>query len=110
MKYRFDHVELKRRRIESGKKPELIALEIDRTKEAYSAYERGIATPPTAVLLAICDLLGCEPSDLLVADTSDDEQVYQAMVDSRAEQGLPTALPDDQVDAAAELLRLHSRD
>jgi transcriptional regulator with XRE-family HTH domain len=106
MRYRFDPVELKRRRIESGKKPELIALEIDRTKEAYSSYERGIATPPTPVLLAICDALGCEPADLLVIDHTDDDAARADMIAGRAAQGLPTELPDDEVETAAELLRL----
>ncbi|HEY1444756.1 MAG TPA: helix-turn-helix transcriptional regulator [Acidimicrobiales bacterium] len=107
MRYRFDHVELKRRRIVSGKKPELIALEIDRTKEAYSSYERGIAIPPMPIALAVCDALGCKLEDLLVpVDDSDD--VRAAMIAGRAAQGLPTELPDDQVEAAAELLRLGS--
>jgi transcriptional regulator with XRE-family HTH domain len=105
MRYRFDPAELKRRRIESGKKLELVALEVGRTKEAVSAYERGLAVPPTPILFALADALGCEPADLLVPDDSDDEAIRAAMVASRIAQGLPVELPDDGVETAAELLR-----
>ena len=95
-RYRFNSETLKRLRVASGKKPKAIALGIDRAKEAYIAYERGVAVPPTPVMLALCDLLGCEPADLV--DAVDDDELHTAMVKSRAAQGLPpTTLPDDEV-------------
>lgn len=108
---RFDHVELKRRRIASGKKPELLALIIERTKEAYIAYETGRTVPPTPVVLALCDELDCSPDDLLrpVDDGAEREAAARLRAASRRAQGLPDFVEDPAaLDDAAELLRRHA--
>jgi DNA-binding XRE family transcriptional regulator len=107
--YRLDPVELKRHRLAAGLKAEAVAITINRTKETLVAYELGRAIPPMPILLVLCDLYGCAPADVLIP-ADDHQQAREAMAESRAAQGLPTALPDDQVDTAAELLRLRTRD
>lgn len=106
-KYRFDNVALKRRRLESGKKPELIALDLDITKEAYIAYETGRSVPPTARVLALADEFGCEPGDLY-AEVEDDlpgRARRSAFAEARA-QGLPEQIEDPvALEEGAELLR-----
>jgi hypothetical protein len=106
--YRFDHQKLRDLVDESGQPLELLALKVGRTRPAIESYLRGRSVPPAPVVAALCDVLGCQPEDLLVVvpDAEHDALVHDAMIASRTAQGLPTTLPDDQVEAAAELLRL----
>jgi hypothetical protein len=107
--YRFNHEKLRDLVATSGKPLELIALQAGRTRPAVESWIRGRSVPPATVLPALCDSLGCEQEDLLepIPDAEHDAMVHDAMVASRSAQGLPTELPDDEVEAAAELLRLH---
>jgi transcriptional regulator with XRE-family HTH domain len=108
--YRFNHERLRNLVEASGKSLELIAIETGRTRPAVEAWLRGRSIPPATVLPALCRSLGCRQDDLLeeLPDAEHDALVHEAMVASRSSQGLPTTLPDSEVEAAAELLRLHS--
>ena len=108
--YRFNHEKL-RDLIEASNKPlELIALEAGRSRPAIESYLRGRSSPPATVITALCRALGCEQDDLFeeVPDAEYNAIVHEAMVASRSAQGLPTVMPDSEVEAAAELLRRHS--
>jgi transcriptional regulator with XRE-family HTH domain len=108
--YRFNHEKLRDLIEASGRPLELIALQAGRTRPAIEAYLRGRSNPPAAVLAALCEALGCQQADLLdpVPDSEHDALVHEAMVASRSAQGLPTVMPDSEVEAAADLLRLSS--
>ena len=107
-RYRFKPERLRQLVDDSGQSLELIAIKVGRTRPAVDAWLKGRAVPPTTVMPALCAALGCRSEDLLeeIADPERDAQVHAAMVASRTAQGLPTELPDDQVETAAELLRL----
>jgi transcriptional regulator with XRE-family HTH domain len=108
--YRFNHERLRDLVKASGKSLELIGIETGRTRPAVEAWIRGRSNPPATVVPALCRALGCRPDDLLeeLPDAEHDALVHEAMVASRTSQGLPTVMPDEEVEAAAELLRLHS--
>jgi len=95
-KYRFNHEKLRQLVEASGEPLELTALKVGRSRPALESYLRGRSVPPAPVVAALCDVLGCQPEDLLVAvpDAEHDALVHDAMMASRT--------------AAAELLRLHS--
>jgi DNA-binding XRE family transcriptional regulator len=102
----FDRHELKRLRVATGKKPELIALELGITKEAYVAYETGRAVPPTNRILALCDLFDCSAADLLRPEHSIAAVAARSRTRSRKAQGLPAKVTDPAaLDDAARLLR-----
>ena len=107
VKYRFDNLALKRLRLSSGKKPELLALILGLTKEAYIAYETGRSTPPTNRVFQLCDELGCRPEDLLRPVAEPMAEVVKAAVKkSTRKQRLPEKVTDPAaLDEAAELLR-----
>jgi transcriptional regulator with XRE-family HTH domain len=65
-RYRLDGVELKRRRLLSGKKPELLALSLGITKETYIGYEQERITPTAKRLFALCDELDCRADDVML--------------------------------------------
>jgi transcriptional regulator with XRE-family HTH domain len=108
--YRFNHQKLRALVDASGKPLELIALQAGRSRPAVESWLRGRSIPPATVLPALCAALDCAQDDLLEAipDADHDAVVHDAMVASRTGQGLPAVLPDSEVEAAAELLRLHT--
>lgn len=65
-KHTFDGTELRRRRIAAGQSAAYLAARVGRSVDAIWFYERGEVDPPTSILLAICDELGCSPSDLTI--------------------------------------------
>ncbi len=107
-RYRFDRSELKTRIDASGKPLEQIALDIKRTKEAVVAYLTGKVIPPTGVVMALCDSIGCRPEDLLrpVPEPDPAAIITEARKRSRKAQGLSEKITDPAaLDEAAELLR-----
>jgi transcriptional regulator with XRE-family HTH domain len=61
----FDGAEARRRRKAMGLKQEHVALHVDRSADLIGCWERGESVPSVPLLLELCDLLGCEPHDLL---------------------------------------------
>jgi transcriptional regulator with XRE-family HTH domain len=67
MQYRLDGAELRRRRLAKGLRPAVLAVAVDRTEACIRQYELDQSNPPLSILSELCNLLDCEPSDLLVA-------------------------------------------
>ena len=107
LKYRFDGPALKRRIRASGKPPELIALQIGRTKESLLSYMAGRSAPSTAIAMALAAELGCSMEDLFTPVVDDLPKVVRAAVKkSTRNQRLPEKVTDPAaLDEAAELLR-----
>lgn len=61
--YRFSGERLRAMRRHSGKRPERIAVDVDRSAQQLKRYEVGDANPPAAVIAALASSLGCEPAD-----------------------------------------------
>jgi transcriptional regulator with XRE-family HTH domain len=65
--YEFSGRELLRRRQALGLRAEHLAIATGRSTHAVERWERGLAVPPTSVLLTLCSALDCAPADLLPA-------------------------------------------
>ena len=61
----FDGAEAMRRRVALGLARDHVGHLVGRGTESLVSYELGRNIPPTQVVLDLCDVLGCEPSDLL---------------------------------------------
>ncbi|WP_042389696.1 helix-turn-helix domain-containing protein [Streptacidiphilus melanogenes] len=70
MAQRFSGQLLREKRIAAGIRPELLALQIDRSVWSVAEYERGTVQPPIPVLSRIADVLGCALTDLLTDTTA----------------------------------------
>lgn len=61
----FDGALLRSRRLATGKRIELVALEVGRSVESIRAYESGRAAPPIVVATALADSLDTDLDALL---------------------------------------------
>ncbi len=61
---RFDGRRLRRLRESAGKSPEQLAIACGRSAQTISLYERSRVSPPSDVLGALADELGCSAGDL----------------------------------------------
>jgi transcriptional regulator with XRE-family HTH domain len=107
--YRFDPEALKRLRLGAGLKREQLALDLDVTKEAVTAWETGRTIPRSRTLLRLAERLGTEPAALLAVDSDAlpvSEQAREASFAARRAQGLPDLIEDAAaLDEGAQLLR-----
>lgn len=104
--YDFNNGVLKAKRVESGKKPEQVALDLDITKETYMKFERATRVPPLDRVLQLCAYFGLDPNELLVAKETPAQVAARRTRRTRREQGLPDHVEDESaLDAGAALLR-----
>lgn len=61
----FSGQRLRETRKAAGVSVEQLALTIGRTAYSIHEYQRGRVTPPTSIIVAIADTLGCKVDDLL---------------------------------------------
>jgi transcriptional regulator with XRE-family HTH domain len=91
----FNGAELRRRRTAKGIKRTVFAVMLDRSGEQVTNYELGRTVPPMGVLLAMCEILDCEPGDLVIRRPS--------AAESRIAQGLAPTITAREADDIAGL-------
>jgi transcriptional regulator with XRE-family HTH domain len=62
--YHFDAARLRDLRRAKGLSPTELASQLGRSYPSVLKYEAGAVVPPTATVVAIASVLGCEPGDL----------------------------------------------
>jgi hypothetical protein len=66
----FSGTRLREARLRSDKRPERVAVAIDRSVASLFLYERGEVDPPASVVAKLAQVLACQPGDYF-----DDEAV-----------------------------------
>lgn len=66
----FSGRRLRDARIAAGKRPERLALDVDRSVYSINEYETERVTPPLSVALKLAAALGCALDDLLTEETA----------------------------------------
>ena len=61
--HRFAPARLRERRSSLGIPPERLALDLERTAQTVSLWERGRVSPSAQQIAKLADLLQCEPGD-----------------------------------------------
>jgi transcriptional regulator with XRE-family HTH domain len=68
---KFSGKELRRRREMSGKRLELMAVELGRSRDSIASYEAGRRNPPLRVVAELAANLGCEPGAFFTEEADD---------------------------------------